>query len=558
MAIKTDVTLRRLIYEFSQWAEAHQMVDRFGYGDFLQLYSDSANSYPYLMINCSNDTETDWYIQFQLEICVMDWVFDNRGDELNENQNRVESDTREILRDLTNTIRRSPRWQAFSKYKDASSPTRKFIEKGGDKVSGWCITLNLWVKRKSGFCEIESLLPGYDFGEQGASGCPDATILINGASWGTVSSGGTEDIPVKDTNGASVGSKVGSEWIVPAAGGGSADLEVNGESFGSILAGDTKNLNVHSSTGADVGTKIDNDNLQISDSIILLNGSPLTGLPSQQGKIATIQYANGDPVTVTPVTDTANVFIGTVPNAVDPQVYYNRPWLTQSTSYRNHDEAWRIANPLSNQSAGGNTYNEAIPDSHYLQQVEPDLANGRYDYLKYFNSFGTKFRFSGINGGYYDEADGNYYDVNGVLSDKATEFPDVGSSRWWVYDHLTGYRWPNNDFTFASWNTALDAAATTTTYFGVQPWVVPTGEEAKQLNNNVNETGSLRLNTNRPFFSYAYVRFSTGTTDSNNSANAVVYTYTSYGGLIGGLGKTSTANKNTYFTVFDNGTIPQP
>lgn len=46
--------------------------------------------------------------------------------------------------------------------------------------------------------------------------CADGIILINGDSFSTVGSGETLDIPVKDTNGSEVGSKVGDEWIVPA------------------------------------------------------------------------------------------------------------------------------------------------------------------------------------------------------------------------------------------------------------------------------------------------------------------------------------------------------
>lgn len=45
--------------------------------------------------------------------------------------------------------------------------------------------------------------------------CPSATILINSTSFDSVISGGTLNIPVKNTLGVAVGSKVGSEWIVP-------------------------------------------------------------------------------------------------------------------------------------------------------------------------------------------------------------------------------------------------------------------------------------------------------------------------------------------------------
>jgi PKD repeat protein len=49
---------------------------------------------------------------------------------------------------------------------------------------------------------------------------PDSTITINSASFSPYPSGATSNILVKDGTGTQVGSKVGSEWIVPTGGGG--------------------------------------------------------------------------------------------------------------------------------------------------------------------------------------------------------------------------------------------------------------------------------------------------------------------------------------------------
>jgi hypothetical protein len=46
--------------------------------------------------------------------------------------------------------------------------------------------------------------------------CPDATITVNSTAFDNALSNGSLDVPVKDTLGASVGSKIGSDWIVPA------------------------------------------------------------------------------------------------------------------------------------------------------------------------------------------------------------------------------------------------------------------------------------------------------------------------------------------------------
>lgn len=45
---------------------------------------------------------------------------------------------------------------------------------------------------------------------------PDGDITVNSVAFDSVLSGGTTNVVVKDDNGATVGSKVGSEWIVPA------------------------------------------------------------------------------------------------------------------------------------------------------------------------------------------------------------------------------------------------------------------------------------------------------------------------------------------------------
>jgi len=211
MATNTKVTLKRLIAEFKDWSDNHQMIKRFGYGDFLELMKDSENDYPYFMMNCSNAGSSKWYIKFTLEICVMDWVYDNRG-----NQNNIESDTLEIVRDLQNTIEESPRWNDFSKLV-GDIAHRKFIERGDDKTAGWCGTMVLWVRKTSGFCNLEAIMPLYDFESQSIAipPCDPAEVTVNTIPFTTIASGATGDIPVKDTGDNFVGFKDGTIWRVP-------------------------------------------------------------------------------------------------------------------------------------------------------------------------------------------------------------------------------------------------------------------------------------------------------------------------------------------------------
>ena len=123
----------------------------------------------------------------------------------------------------------------------------------------------------------------------------NVTITINGNSFTTAICGTTEDIDVKDTNGLAVGSKVGSEWIVPAAGGG--DPATNS-----------------------------------------MNGTGLTDIPAGDNKDFTIRYANDDPVVVTTITDNATTFIGEVPDIVIASNTSQLHKTGQTTSFQSLDD----------------------------------------------------------------------------------------------------------------------------------------------------------------------------------------------------------------------------
>jgi len=155
--INADVTLRRLIKELEIWANDHQMVNDFGYGQYLEVFRESGRDYAALIVNVPNANSDQWYYNLNLEIICLDYVKDEKG-----NKDRVNSDTLDIIRDLENTIRWSPRWQSFSRI-DATFNYQKVDEFGADKAFGWIATVILKIKKRSGFCNIENLLPTYDF-----------------------------------------------------------------------------------------------------------------------------------------------------------------------------------------------------------------------------------------------------------------------------------------------------------------------------------------------------------------------------------------------------------
>ena len=197
MAIDTSVTLKRLIVEFSEWATAHPMVNDFGYGQYLETFRESENKYAAVIVNSPSATSEDFFINFSWEIICLDYVLDQ-----NDNRDRVNSDTMDILRDLENTIRYSKRWQNFSRL-DGTISYRKVDEFGADKCFGWIATFTLKIKKKHGICDIQSLMPTYDF-ETGTvvyPSCDPVTFKINSTSEDTFDSGDTFDLTLVDTDG---------------------------------------------------------------------------------------------------------------------------------------------------------------------------------------------------------------------------------------------------------------------------------------------------------------------------------------------------------------------
>lgn len=197
MAINSSVTLRRLIQELSEWANGHEMIAKFGYGDILDLYQREERLYPYFMVNCNNQSSDQWYVKYQLEVFVGFWIWDDKS-----NQDRAESDSNDIIQDLLNTIRISPRWQSFSRLGGEFSGL-KIVERTGDKVTGWGGTINLWVKKKSGICDLALLMPEYDFDTQSTVE-PGTPFKINGTEVDTVICGETFPLLIKDPDGVEV------------------------------------------------------------------------------------------------------------------------------------------------------------------------------------------------------------------------------------------------------------------------------------------------------------------------------------------------------------------
>lgn len=123
-------------------------------------------------------------------------------------------------------------------------------------------------------------------------------------------------------------------------------------------------------------------------------------------------------------------------------IAYQRPKLTgQLTSYRTYDDGWNLAN-------GIYSY---VPPTNPIYLAELDVtAASPFHRLKNNNAFGNKFRFTTVNGSYWNEQTNTYHLSDGTLSDLAGTYVSstIGS---YVLDNLTGlgyYRENNDTYTF--------------------------------------------------------------------------------------------------------------
>jgi hypothetical protein len=163
-------------------------------------------------------------------------------------------------------------------------------------------------------------------------------------------------------------------------------------------------------------------------------------------------------------------------------ILYATPQPEYTTSYDTYDEGWHYIN---------GTYSQSPTTDDIFQSLDED------DYFKVVHDIGShghNYRFLGLNNGYYNSDDGNYYDSSDVLSSLAAEF----STDQYVFDRLTGLAYRRVRGGSVNYATALTSAQSAT-WNGFTNWYLPFKGQMDAL---VNEPiGSLLLYaTNHPVF----------------------------------------------------------
>lgn len=282
----------------------------------------------------------------------------------------------------------------------------------------------------------------------------NSPITINSVPATSVKSQQTKNIPVVASNNAAIGvwNGIGQKVVVSNT---TIDIE---DSAGNVLYAESLIAETSNTRS-------------INDTQVSLNGNNLTVNKAQTNKAMTIQRANGDPVTVTPVTDSETVFLGTVPDVV--------PVINSATIYKSG----------------------AVTSVYTGDDGNTQIGAGTDWYtLDYLNFFGTNKRFTGTTGG-YQGLDLNYYDVNDVATTYALAFPNTIKIDWAYWNNGNGnvYMWYDTPFSSTGTNALANEPYT---LGGFGSWRVPNIPQLRSLF-NYDGVRTLAAMMQYPPFNYA-------------------------------------------------------
>jgi len=225
-------SLNQLIKIFSDFADSHLQINSFGFGEVYE-----ANGNP----KVTGNTPTLWIFPTQAtplenttiySFDVRCWDLVTKGEE---NENDVLSDCQQTLFDFIQFIKHN---EIFDINLSGGPSMTPFTEQLADDVTGWECSIDIEVNSINSDCMIpmgritpfpnplncepvivtdngnEITLDAGDTYTCSGGGAGEVDILINGSAWGTFTAPDTENIPVKNTAGTNLGSKVGANWQI--------------------------------------------------------------------------------------------------------------------------------------------------------------------------------------------------------------------------------------------------------------------------------------------------------------------------------------------------------
>jgi hypothetical protein len=233
------LTLNQIVSQITNLATAHEQIAESGVGDFAE-WQAKERSYPILWVFHESTAVSQMEIAFSIRlICADRVIVGEEGDDTQGHEQEVISDTLLVLLDFLAYFQ-----QNHSQPYDVvtSATIDPFTERLNDRLAGNSVTITIRQPFDWNKCQIPQTgasipptvdgLTLYNFcdpaviarltNEQVAcliaqynDPCEDATITINSAPFGTAPSGGSLNVPVKNSAGTLRGSKVGADWVVP-------------------------------------------------------------------------------------------------------------------------------------------------------------------------------------------------------------------------------------------------------------------------------------------------------------------------------------------------------
>jgi hypothetical protein len=225
-------SLNQLIKIFNDFADSHLQINSFGFGEVYEANGNPkvTGNTPTLWIYPTQATPLENTTIYSFDVRCWDLV--TKGEE---NENDVLSDCQQTLFDFIQFIKHN---EIFDINVSGDPSMTPFTEQLADDVTGWECSIDIEVNSINSDCMIPmgSITPFpnplncepvivTDNGNQitldagdtytcSGGGAGEVDILINGSTWGTFTAPDTEDIPVKNTAGTNLGSKVGANWQI--------------------------------------------------------------------------------------------------------------------------------------------------------------------------------------------------------------------------------------------------------------------------------------------------------------------------------------------------------
>jgi len=314
------LTLNQIVSQITTLATAHNQIAESGVGDFAEWQAKERN-YPILWVFHESTSVNQMEIAFSIRlICADRVIVGEEGDDTQGHEQEVISDTLLVLLDFLAYFQ-----QNHSQPYDVvtSATIDPFTERLNDRLAGNSVTITIRQPFDWNKCQIPQTgatipptvdgLTLYNFcdpaviarltDEQVAcliaqynEPCEDATITINSAPFASVVSGGSLNVSVLQ-NGNPVGSKVGSDWVIPPCADGTVNItNTDSDPIASVTvaSGGVEQYVIPNVSWTDSDGSA--ESTPYGDAIVCTPPSPVTypttALPMKTGQV--VSYASGD------------------------------------------------------------------------------------------------------------------------------------------------------------------------------------------------------------------------------------------------------------------------